>query len=74
MSCGVYYRCSSDPVLLWRRLAAVVSIQRQDWELPLALGAVLKKNKHTHTKKTQTNKKQNQKKPFSFFHSCHLLL
>ena len=45
MSCGVGHRSSSDPVLLWRRLAAVTLIRPLAWELPYALGVALKKKK-----------------------------
>ena len=39
MSCGIGGRCSSDPKLLWYRLAAVTLIQ----EAPCAEGTALKK-------------------------------
>ena len=44
MSCGVGHRGGSDLALLWLwcRLAAAVPIQYQAWELPHAMGVVLK--------------------------------
>ena len=47
VSCGVGYRCGSDPVWLWlwRRLAAAASIQPRAWEPPYAAGASKKENK-----------------------------
>ena len=47
MSYGVGCRHSSDPVLLWlwNRPAAVALIRLPAWELPCAVGAVLKKKK-----------------------------
>ena len=48
MSCGVAYRCGSDPELLWWlwwRPAAVAPIQLLAWEPPYATGAALKKKK-----------------------------
>ena len=54
MSCGTGHRHSPDPALLWlwHRLAAVAPIQLA-WELPYAVGAVLKSKK-----KEQTNKRK----------------
>ena len=47
MSCGVGWRCGSDPVLLWLwlwcRLAAVDLIWPLAWELPYAAGAAVKR-------------------------------
>ena len=47
MSCGVGHRHGLDPTLLWlwHRLAAVALIRPLAWELPCAVGAVLKKKK-----------------------------
>ena len=46
MSCGVGHRCSSDPLWLWRRLAATAPIRPLAWEPPCAEVAALKsKNK-----------------------------
>ena len=45
VSCGIGHRCSLDPALLWRRLAAVVLIQTLAWETPYATGAALKSKK-----------------------------
>ena len=47
MSCGVGCRFVLDPLLLWLwcRLAAVALIRPLAWELPHALGAVLKSQK-----------------------------
>ena len=44
MSCGVGWRCSLDPMLLWRwhRPAATFLIQPLAWEIPYAVSAVLK--------------------------------
>ena len=52
MTCGVGHRCSSDPMLLWLwyRSAAVALIWPQDWELPHATGAGLKKQTNKQTK------------------------
>ena len=46
MSCGVGHRHSSDPELLWRRVAAVALIQPLAWELPRAVGVALKSKKN----------------------------
>ena len=45
MSCGVGYRCGSDPALLWLwyRLAAAALIRPLAWEPPHAMGAALKR-------------------------------
>ena len=45
MSCGVGRRHGSDLAFLWlwRRPAATAPIQPLAWELPYAMGAVLKK-------------------------------
>ena len=50
MSCGVGYRRSSDPELLWLwcRPAAPALIRPLAWELPYAVGAVLKRQKQTN--------------------------
>ena len=56
MSCGVAYRHSSDPTLLWlwSRLAAIALIRPLAWEPPHATGAAIenakrqKKNEITH--------------------------
>ena len=44
MICGVVCRCGSDPSLLclWRRPAATSLIRHLAWELPYAVGVVLK--------------------------------
>ena len=49
MSCGVGGRCNSDPALLgrWHRAAAVAPTRPLAWELPYAVGEVLKTNKQT---------------------------
>ena len=54
MSCGVGYRRSLEPTLLWLwyRLAAVVLIQPLPWEPPYAMGAVLKRQKIKIKKKS----------------------
>ena len=46
MRSGVGRRCSSDPVLLWCRLATVAPIQPLAWEFPYAMGAALKKRQN----------------------------
>ena len=57
MSCVVLsLRCSSAPVWLWRRLAAVALIPPLAWEPPYAMDVALK------SKKTKQNKTK-QKKP-----------
>ena len=43
MSSGVGHSPGSDPTLLWHRLEATIPIQPLAWELPLAVGAALKK-------------------------------
>ena len=45
VSCSVSHRDDSDPALLWvwRRLAAAALIDSLAWELPFAVGAVLKR-------------------------------
>ena len=47
MNSGVDHRCSSDPALLWLwgRPAALTPIGPLAWELPYAVGVVLKKKK-----------------------------
>ena len=47
MSCGVGYRCGSDPTLLWLwcRPAPIAPFQPLAWELPYAMGAALKKKR-----------------------------
>ena len=47
MSCGVDWRCSSGPALLWlwHRPAATVLIRPLAWEPPYATGAALEKGK-----------------------------
>ena len=52
MSCGVGYRCGSDPTLLWlwHRLAAIVTIRPLAWEPPYAMGVALEKAKKTKIK------------------------
>jgi len=41
VSCGVGFRCGSDPALLWlwRRPAATAPIRPLAWEPPFAVGA-----------------------------------
>ena len=52
MSCGVGHRCGLDPALLqlWRRPAAVASIQPLAWEPAYAAGAALKRQKEEKKK------------------------
>ena len=45
MGCGVGCRGGLDPVLLWRRLAAIAPIGRLACEPPYAMGAALKRQK-----------------------------
>jgi len=45
VSCGVDYRCDSDPELLWFRLAAATLNQPLAWELPYATGVALESKK-----------------------------
>ena len=47
-SCGAGRKCRSDPLLLWQWcwLAAVTPIQPVAWELPYAMGTVLKRKKN----------------------------
>ena len=60
MSCGVGYRCTLDPVLLWLwcSLAATALIQPLAWKLPYAAGATLKQNKTKQNKETKKKKKK----------------
>ena len=51
MSCGVGRRISSDPALLWRRLAAAALIRPLAWEPPYAVGAALEKAKRHKKRK-----------------------
>ena len=55
MHCGVDFRCSLDPTLLWLwcRLAAAAPTGPPAWEPPHAAGAALKRSK--------TNKKNKNK-------------
>ena len=45
MSCSVGHRHTSDPMLLWHKLAAAVPIQLLACELPYAMGVALKSKK-----------------------------
>ena len=45
MGCGVGCRGGLDPVLLWRRLAAIAPIGHLACEPPYAMGAALKRQK-----------------------------
>ena len=47
MSCGVGHSCGSDPTLLWlwSKPAAAAPIRTLAWELPYAVGVVLKRLK-----------------------------
>ena len=53
MSCGVVYRCGSDPALLWLgcRPAAAAPLRPLAWELPYATGAALKRKKQKQKNK-----------------------
>ena len=57
MSCGIGHRRSSDLVLLWlwRRPAAVATIQPLAWEPPLWRGGGPKKQKKKKKKKERDN-------------------
>ena len=63
MSCGVGYRCSLDPVLLWLwcRPVAIAPIGPLAWEGPYAMGVALKS-------------KQTNKTPQMFLFSLPILL
>ena len=62
MSCVVLnLRCSSAPVWLWRRLAAVALIPPLAWEPPYAMDVALK-SKKTKQNKTKQNKPKTQQK------------
>ena len=50
VNCGVGRRCSWDPTLLWLWPADAALIQPLGWELPYAMGLILKR--HTHTQDT----------------------
>ena len=56
VSCGIGHWHSSDPTLLWCRLAAVALIRPLAWESPYAMGAALKRQK---TKNKNKNKQKN---------------
>ena len=63
MSCGVGYRHSLDPALLWYRPEAVAPIQPlASWELPYATDAALKSPKI----KTKNEKKKRKIKRSNF--------
>ena len=51
MSCGVGCRPSSDPMLLWCRLAAIAPIGPLAWEPPYAADTALEKVKRWKKKK-----------------------
>ena len=53
MSCGVDYKCSLDPALLWllHRPEAVAPIQPLAWEPPHTMGTALKEEKKKKRKK-----------------------
>ena len=57
MRCGVGYKHTSDPPMLWlwRRPAATALIRPLVWEPLYAVGAALKRQKQTN--KTKTNQK-----------------
>ena len=57
MSCGVGCRCGSDPAVLWlwHRWAAVAPIGPLAWELPYALGAILKSKKRKKIKRMSSD-------------------
>ena len=58
MSCGIGYRCSSDPALLWlwHRPVAAAPIRPLAWEPPYAAGAAQETAK-INKLKTKKNKK-----------------
>ena len=60
MSCGVSHRWDSDLALLWlwQRVAAAAQIRPLAWELPYAVGSILKKKKKTNKKNTHTHTKK----------------
>ena len=58
MSCGIGHRCHSDPMWLWRRLAAVALIWPLAWELPYVADAALKKKKKNKEKEERKKKKK----------------
>ena len=55
MSCAIGHRHGSDPMLLWlwRKPSATVAIGPLAWETPYAMGAALKRQKKTKTKKQE---------------------
>ena len=55
-ACGIGCRCSSDPVLLWYRPAAVVLIQPLAWEPPYAMGEALRRKEKSQQQKTSLPK------------------
>ena len=57
MSCGVGFRCGSDPILLWLwwRPAAAAPIWPLAWEPPCAVGVALKRRK---TKKRERERER----------------
>ena len=56
MSCGVGHRGGLDPMLLWLwcRPEATALIRPLAWELPYAIGVVLRRQTKTETKKQET--------------------
>ena len=63
LSYGVGHRLSSDSELLWlwHRLVATAPIQPLPWELPYALGTVIKSKKKKKKKKKKERKKEKKK-------------
>ena len=64
MSCGVGYRSSLDPALLWlwHRPEATALIQPIAWEAPYATGAALEKAKRQKDKKKKKERKKEKEK------------
>ena len=71
MSCGVGWRCSSDPVWLWRRSAATAPIRPLAWESPYADGAAQEMAKRQ--KKEKEKKKPNTSKGIKLHMHIHTL-
>ena len=48
MSCGIGRRHTSDPELLWHRLAAAAAVRPLAWDLPYAAGVAIKSKKRVN--------------------------
>ena len=60
MSCGVGFKCDSDPELLWLwcRPVATAPIRPLAWEPPYAAGEALKRTEKTHFRQNTIAKEE----------------